>query len=416
MKQTGGNERSMSQPNLRSGLSTKNVIIRIMLLAGFLAIAAIAIGTGLNEMLATEATWQNVEASGRETSWAADFTFRYDFSAVEGDPNVHSKILTNLYSEASRTGYRLFSAQVREEGFYNVGYLNAHPNEEVTVEPGLFSALEQVSRAGDRHVFTAPAAGEYEGLLSCGDDAQAATVDPRKNPDTLGWLKALSEFTQDPAHIRLEVTGEGKVRLYVSQEYLRFAKDYGLDTLFDFGIFRNAFLADYLAEEISGQGYRAGYLVSADGFTRNLDDRGVEYALNLFHREGREILLPARLSYTGPKSIAIFRDYPLSEKDEWKYYVYESGETVSLYLDPGDGLCKTALPELTACSGELGCGELVLKLADLYVSDTFRPKELVKELDGEMDVLWFDGSVLYYSGDAPELLEENRVYSLENVK
>lgn len=416
MKKDGRDNRPAEQPSLREGMSTRNVIIRVILLAGFLALATFAIGTGLHEMLSTQATWQTVEATGIETSWAADFTFLYDFSAVEGDPGAHRRVLGNLYSEASRTGYRLFSPEVREEGFYNVGYLNAHPNEEVSVEPGLFPALELVSIAEDRHVFTAPAEREYEGLLSSGDDAQAAYVDPRKNPETLAWLKELSRFQQDPAHVRLDVTGEGKIRLTVSQEYLKFAEDYGLDTLFDFGIFQNAFLVDYLAEEISARGYRAGYLCSFDGFTRNLDDRGVAYEQNLFHRQGREICMPAKISYTGPKSIVVFRDYPLSGKDQWHYYVYENGETVSLYLDPADGLCKSTLPELTAYSGDLSCGELVVKLADLYISDTFQQEKLAKKMDGQMDVLWFSGSDLCYTGNPPELLDADSGYALKKVK
>lgn len=415
MKKTGRNPNAEPADKVQG--PQKDWKLRVVLMAAFLGIALYFIGSGLHEGLSTKPTWQEVEATGIGTSWAGDFLFQYDFSSLQGDLSRHSKKLTAVYSEASERGYRLFSPEVREENLYNVGYLNDHPNQEMIVDPGLFQALEQVSASGDRHVFLAPAAQEYSTMFLYDDDAQAAVLDPTRNPDTRVWLAELGTYVSDPNHIRLDVTGEGKVKLTVSQEYLEFAEAYGLDTLFDFGIFQNAFLVDYLAEQITAAGYRAGYLCSFDGFTRNLDDRGTQYAQNLSHREAGRIFQPAKFSYEGPMSIVTFRNYPLSGKDRWRCYAYGTGEIVSLYLDPTDGLPKSALPELTVYSRNLSCGELALKTAQIFISDTFRQEELLELTREDMKALWFSGYDLKYTdGENPlEILEPQSAYKLRKL-
>lgn len=63
------------------------------------------------------------------------------------------------------------------------------------------------------------------------------------------------------------------------------------------------------------------------------------------------------------------RDYPLGDADAGNYYVFEDGTVRFPYIDPADGYCKSAIPELAAVSTEMGCAELVLKLAPLYIAD-----------------------------------------------
>ena len=55
---------------------------------------------------------------------------------------------------------------------------------------------------------------------------------------------------------------------------------------------------------------------------------------------------------------------------DWqRIYRLENGETRTVYLSPEDGLCRSAVHDLTAYSEELGCGELALRLAPVYVAD-----------------------------------------------
>lgn len=414
MRKTGRDNRPHLPPVQRVELSGEHTVLRVILMAGFLAIALVAFGTGLHSLLSTEPTWQVVEENTKGASWAADFVLQYDFSSAGKSAASVKRKLTRVYSDALETAYRLFSPEVREEDFYNMGYLNTHPNEDVAVEAGLYQALELAARSGDRHIFLAPAAAEYMPVFSSGDDVEAALLDPGKNGESAAWLTELSEYTASPEHICLELKGEGRVRLHVSQAYLEFARECGIETLLDFGFLLNAFQADYLADRLSAEGFLYGYLASSDGCTRNLDPREGSYELNLIHREGTNLIQPARLRYTGPMSIVTFRNYPMTGRDQWRCYAYQNGDTVSLFLDSADCRSKSALPELTVYARELTCGELALLAANSFVSDDFRQEKLSELTEQGGNVLWFAGSELCYTDpeNPPYLLGENTGYSL----
>ena len=76
--------------------------------------------------------------------------------------------------------------------------------------------------------------------------------------------------------------GDNKVCLNVSDEYLAFLQENGVDSLIDFGWLKNAFVVDYLAEVMIARGYTLGAITSYDGYTRNFDSLNTEYAFNVF--------------------------------------------------------------------------------------------------------------------------------------
>lgn len=73
---------------------------------------------------------------------------------------------------------------------------------------------------------------------------------------------------------------------------------------------KNAFLIDYLADTIRGEGYQLGIISSKDGFVRCLDETGEkEYRYPLYHLSGNEIQSYGTMTYEGPKSIVFFHAY-----------------------------------------------------------------------------------------------------------
>ena len=410
MRKSGGDKRPYLKPVLRVELSQDNITLRIVLAVVLLAVAIVAIGYGLNAALTVEPGWETVETTAETPTWSQDFVLRYYFDGE--NPTELKRQITRAYTEASEFGFRLFSPETMEYGFYNVGYLNDHPNEDVQVLPDLYPALEQAAASRSRHVFLAPAMAEYASLFSCTDDATASSLDPGKNPEEIAWHAELAGYVRDPEHIRLEIKGEGKVRLVVSQAYLDFAEKYEIDTLFDFGASHHAFLADFLAEKLSVQGFTNGYLASFDGFTRNLDTRGTSYDLNLFRRNGTDICRPAKLRYSGPMSIVALRDYPLSEKDRRRCYVYEDGTIVSAYLNPETCLSAAEMSDLVLYDPSLSCGQLALKALDLVVSGTIQPEAL----DG-VNAIWYEGDTIRYTDheNPPELVTDTVQYNLKEA-
>ena len=207
MRKSGGDKRPYLKPVLRVELSQDNITLRIVLAVVLLAVAIVAIGYGLNAALTVEPGWETVETTAETPTWSQDFVLRYYFDGE--NPTELKRQVTRAYTEASEFGFRLFSPETMEYGFYNVGYLNDHPNEDVQVLPDLYPALEQAAASGSRHVFLAPAMAEYASLFSCTDDASASSLDPGKNPEEIAWLAELAGYVRDPEHIRLEITGEG---------------------------------------------------------------------------------------------------------------------------------------------------------------------------------------------------------------
>lgn len=420
MKKYGRDNRPYVKPVTRIELNESNTRLRWILAVVLLCIAVVAIAIGLMSALDVEPGWQTVTVSSDQPNCSGDFTLLYDFRDSGGGAAAQLRQLTNLYTQATEEAYRTFTPDLLEEGLHNIAYLNAHINETVTVEEALYQALTLVKAYGDRHVFLAPAMVEYNRVFRSESDAEAALYDPAGNAETARYLQELAQFAGDPAQISLELQENCQVQLKVSPEYLAFAEENGIEVFLDFGWMTNAFIADYLAEVLTGSGYTKGYLASFDGFTRNLDGRGEEYTFNVFHREGMDIYLPARMHYAQPTSIVFLRDYPMVEKDKWRYYGFASGEIVTSLLDPVDCRSKSALGELVSYSTETGCAEILVQTAPVFIADDFAAEALKTLAESNVYSIWCEGTVIKYN-DADlqlELLTEEAGshYSAELVK
>lgn len=371
---------------------------RRWILAGVcLLIGIAAIAYGFSQALRVQPGWEEVTVQSQQTHLGRDFQFQYDFTEAGGKATAVNTALTKCYSRGAERAYQLFSSDVEEPGLYNMAYLNRHVNEAVTVEKELHRALSQVAASESRQLFLAPARVEYDRVFLCETDAEAAIYDPARNEETKAWLEELSVFVHDPSHIRLEMLEDSQVKLAVSREYLAFAEENGIEVFADFGWMRNAFAADLMAEALMEQGFTKGYLTSFDGFTRNLDGSGT-YTQNLFARNGNDIYMPGRIHYTGPMAIVALRDYPVSDRDRWNYYSYEDGAVVTGFLDSADGMSKSATTDLLACSREMGCGELALELAEVWICGSFQPDALAG-----ISAVWPQDKTLCYNDEALQL-------------
>lgn len=406
MSKNARDRRPNVKPVTRIELSESNTKLRWILIVVLLSIAVVSIVVGLMSLLNTEPGWQAVEVSSDQANCGSDFSLMYDFSEAGSAATAQYKQLTSLYSEAAVNGYRIFTPDVLEEGLYNVAYLNAHINETVTVDETLYRALELVLEYGDRHVFTAPAMMEYNRVFLCENDAEAAIYDPARNPEMVEWLAELAAYVNDPEMISLEVLGENRVRLNVADAYLTFAEENEIEIFLDFSWMTNAFLADYLADVLIQNGYTNGYLASYDGFTRNLDDRGQTYAVNIFDIQEQVIYMPTRMYYSRPMSIVFLRNYPMDELDRWHYFAFESGEVVTAFLDPTDCMSRSATDNLVSYSTEYSCAEILLQTAPLFIVETFDTNSVNALTESGIYSIWFEDWTQKYN-DASIVLEAN---------
>ena len=107
---------------------------------------------------------------------------------------------------------------------------------------------------------------------------------PRENKETAAYFEEFLTYANDPDAVDLELLGDNRVRLHVSEEYLAFAAENGIDSFIDFYWMKNAFIVDYLAESLADAGFTNGSISSYDGFVRNLDERDVSYSFNIYDR------------------------------------------------------------------------------------------------------------------------------------
>ena len=397
MSKNARDRRPYIKPVSRLELDQSNVKLRWILAAVFFVIAMVAFAIGFHELLKTEPGWQSVRAVSDQPNSGTEIVFMYDFSDLGATASSVNKELETQYSQISEDAFCIFSPDISGADLKNLNYVNASVNQDITVDPALYAAFELLERYGNRSIFLAPVYGEYNRLFSSESDPEAAERDPAKNPEVKAELDVLIRYISDEKMISLELLGNNCIRLNVALEYLNFAAENGIEEFVDFGWMRNAFVIDYLAEQLTNAGYTNGYLSSYDGFTRNLVETEQAFNMNLFNLEGKDITIPAVMEYTGPNALVFLHSFPLDELDAWSYYVYEDGNIITSMIDPHDGGSKSSLTSMVGYSEDYGCAEILLNLAPVFVADTFDAAAVNALTDKNIHSVWFEQGDLFYN-------------------
>lgn len=377
-------------------LSEKNRTVRWVLIAILLVVAVVAITTGLLSVLRAPAGWQTVTANSSALNCSEEFVLQYEYGAGEATATAERKALEQLYGKAAENAWKLFFYEAGASELTGIYAINQHPNEEISVDSGLYRALEQIVNSGSRALYLAPVYAKYDQVFNSESESLAREYDPGQNPEQRAYVQAFADFVQDPKAIQLVLGGDNKVMLQVSQEYLTFARENEVRSLVDFGWLRNAFIADYIAAMLIDNGFTNGYIASADGFTRNLDKRATAYRVNLFNKNENNVDLAAVMAYTGARSLVNLRSYPMYDVEK-RYYTFADGRVVTAMIDPADGQSKSATDNLLSYSTELSCGQLALAVMPVYVADTLSEEALNALTEQGIFSIWFKEQQLMYN-------------------
>lgn len=420
MSKNARDKRPYIKPVTRIELSEANVKLRMILIVVLLSVAVVAVFYGLTSMLNTEPGWQEVEVSSSNLNCSQDFVLMYEFGMDGINATEEYRNVSRMYTQLTEFGYQIFSAHDEIAQLGNVYYLNAHPNETVSVAHELYKALELVVKYGSRYPFLAPVYREYNAVFVSDNAAEAAFYDPAQNPELADYIQETVGYCANPDMVSVELRGKDQVRLNVAEEYLAYARENGIETFLDFGWMTNAFIADCMADTLAASQYTNGYLASYDGFTRNLDDRGNSYSFNLFDRMENTISMPARLNYSQPISIVYLRNYPLSEQDRWHYFAFEDGSIATIMLSPADGMSRSATDNLVSYAYDIGCAEVLMQTAPAFIAEELDVNALLAMEESGIHSVWGEGSALRYTeADAVlEILTESggEDYTLEKMK
>ena len=404
MGRTARDKRPNLPPVEHIELNEDHVSRRLILAAALLLFGVGLLVYSFVQFMSPQSEWMTITADSREgPSSAGDFTLLYHPGAGDTSATAERKGVTVLYTDLAWRAFRLFHAGQSFEGLVNVHDLNRRPNEAVEVDAGLYAAFSVAADSGSRALYLGPVYSRYFGILTCQDDSQLVDFDPRLSEDVAAEFRELCVYANDSDAISLELLGENRVRLRVSEEYLAHAAAEGIEDFIDFSWMTNAFIADFIADGLAAQGYTHGTLTSYDGFCRNLDGSGTGYTFQLLSRQGSTVYPAAELYYTGPRAFVALRDYPVSERDAGRFYTLENGERRTPYLDPADGLCRNALSELVCASESLGCGEILLSMLPAYAADRFDAKAPDELKARGIESFWWEGTVLHCTDAGAEL-------------
>lgn len=404
MSKHARDRRPYLKPVTKIELSDDHSTLRLILIVVLLAIACVAIFISVGSSLKVEPGWQKAEVDSEKVNCSLEVTLMYDFSDYSVNDSTDAlKKLNALYTTLTEDGYAIFTASDYETEFHNVRYLNDHINEKVSVDPVLYKALEQIVKYDSRYPFLAPVYEEYDRIFLQSNEEDAMRYDPSKSPELMDYIQEAVAFGNDAQMVWLELFGNNEVCLHVSDAYLAFAEDYELDTYFDFHWMTNAFIIDYMADTLMENGYTTGYIASYDGFNRNLDTRGNAYSHNVYDRLGNDIYLPASYNYDKPTSIVVLKNYSMSDMDRWHYFSYEDGSITTTYLDPADGVSKSATDNLFAYSREMGCGEILLQTATLFIAEELDLDNLQNLTNCGIYAIWAEENTLYCNETSAKL-------------
>lgn len=391
-RKSAPNDRPVIDKTIHIPLPENKLKLRTALVIALIVLAVASFAFGINSLVGTDAGMAEITVLSGEMNAGDDFTFYYNLGFGGADATDERREVRSLYSQAATDALEIFSSDVEAEGGGNLYYLNSRPNEDVAVDGALYSALEQLEGSGTRYHYLAPLYEQYYAMFNSASDAEAAEYDPRLNDAQAEFFSQIAAFASDSGEIALELLGDNKVRLHVSEEYMRFAEANGVTTFIDLTWMKNAFIADYIAQELIDAGYTHGALISDDGFMRCFDDEtGAEYSFTFSHRDGTTITNLSTLQFSGTVSIAYLHDYPLESGNSGGYYLYSDGTLRSAFLDTADGLDRSCVPELAAYSFEDGCAGLALRLAPVFISSDLDMNELAE--------LEKDGITVYYTQD-----------------
>lgn len=346
------------------------------------AVLFLIIGVGLlvycfMNWMTPQTGWTTIEANRTQNN-SSEYIFQYNLGASGMSASAENRAITLLYNETAEKAYRLFNDMESFDNVVNVGDINRYPNQELEIDEALYKAFEVFDRCGSRYLYLAPIYKRYDDIFFCLDDSQLVDFDPLISDEVRDEYKRIAAYINDPEAVSLQLLGDNKVRLFVSDDYLKFAEEEGITAFIGFSWFKNAFEIDYIADTFIAKGYTFGSFSSYDGFVRNMDSSGTDYSINIFDRNDGTVYQSAVMQYSSAKSIVYLRSFPMNSLDIQRFYQLDSGEYRTPYLDIKDGIPRYSADNLVSYSSDKGCGEILLDMLLVYISEEFSSDELNK--------------------------------------
>lgn len=388
------------KPINRIELSEKNTTLRWIAAIALLVIGVVGITVGIMNLLNKETGWQRVQVTTQERSCNENFILQYHFTGSGAEATAVNQKLQAVYGEACVKAYQVFTPDEEIAGVGNVYYVNQNPNKAIAVDPILYAAFEKLE--DKPWLYLGPAYAHYYNVILSADESMVDVLDPMVSEEAKSYVEKIADFAGDRQAVSLELLGDNQVILHISEDYLAFAAEEEIENFIDFGYLTNAFIIDYLAQTLIAQNLTEGYIVSADGYTRNLDS-GHTFSFNIFDRVENLVFPAAVMEYRGPISMVFLKDFPTANSDV--NYRGREDRFLHLYVDPADGICRTSVENLVSYSYDQDCVDVVLAMLPSFVGSDFSVPEGVFSIWCEEDLICYNDNAISFS----EVLESEEM-------
>ena len=379
--------------------------LRIIIAVLLLIFAVGSITYGLSKAIIRQPGWIEVTTTKEKRTGAQDFVFQYNIGLHGVTASAEYNELQTLYTDAMVKCYREFNNDKTFSGVHNVRYINEHPDEVIEVDEVLYQAFSKLDKSGLRMLYLAPVYDEFDNIFFVGSDEEAYEYDPVVNEEVRKRFKKMAEYAGDEKQVQLELLGDNKVRLTLSEEYKAYAKKEDIKSFIDFYWMKNAFIVDYVADIMIKGNHLAGFVASVDGYTRNFDDTKAEFNQVFYDLVDGQYYEAGTMQYKGGRNIVYLHNYSQSQQDVYLYHETMKGAIYSRFLSEEDGMNKTSKNDLLLHSKDSSCVDMILAAIPVYVTEDFSADALSElSKDGIYSVYCQDRKL--YSND-PEVTFSN---------
>ncbi|MDD5792771.1 MAG: hypothetical protein PUD22_09335 [Erysipelotrichaceae bacterium] len=411
MGRTARDNRPNIKPVERIELSESALTLRLVL---FVVIGLIGIGAfiyGFSALFSVDPGWRTISVASSELNVSSDFVLQYELGRGELSATAEYRELSNTYTELCEKAAMLFDIDNDYDEEVSLHYISSHPNETIEVDPCIYEMFEIMAEYDDRTIFMAPVYDLYDDIFFSSDDENAKSLDAHFSDEMANEIGEYLSFINDDEMISISLLGFNKLRLDVSNEYLAFAKENEIRSFLNPIYYRNAFILDFLADNLIAKGFDYGIITSTNGYSRILSRLDVPNGYVFYQRSGHDIYQALTIYLQDKSSVVFLHDFPLADSDKYLYYSYADGSAATPYLGE-EGIYENAYSSLLSY-GNKKAGELVIASGKAYAKRNCDLHDLLSLRDnGIYSLASGEDNTVYYSDKS---LCFNNLYEDEKI-
>ncbi len=346
-----------------------HILRRAILTLIFVAIAIASFSYAIWLLNNADSGWTVIKVdSSSDVNLGDEFTLEYNLGQSGVSSTAEKKVLTPIYSTAMVNYYRLFNANNICKDVNNLYYISCNPETEIEIDEDLYYVFDKLKEYDNRAIYLGPALTYYTAIFNSSSDSEASVYDPSKDPEILAYVSKVAEYAADPDSIDIELIGDNKIILHISDEYKAFCEENEVTELLNLGWLRNAFVVDLTAAKLKEAGMTNGYLSSNDGYTVNLSS-DTDFTLSIYDVAGDKIVPVSEYPYKGHRNIVWLKNFLATKEDIGNFYMYQNGTEVSYYIG-SDGTSATGTTSLYLYSDvdDSTCADMVLSAYDIFLN------------------------------------------------